>query len=112
MSRKSNKAPGEPPEVELVRKPSWLIASQAERPLPIVFGRSTALCDAVQAVPDLPRSVFVALAKELQQVEEEIDEVEVERERAEDRLLGGSLFVVPLPIELLDALRIVSGEAH
>lgn len=53
------------------------------------------------------------LAKDSQQIKEEVDEVEVEREGAHERHLLRCLAHVGLHGEhLLDLLRVPSGEAH
>src|SRR5579883_2144301 len=52
-----------------------------------------------------------ALAEELEQHQEQIDEIEVEAERPHDRLLAGDLPVIIGDIHLLDLLRVEGGEA-
>src|ERR1043166_9066543 len=56
-------------------------------------------------------SSVATLAHELQHEEEQVQEVEVERERAHDRLLAGDRAVIVRGIHLLDALRVIGSEA-
>src|SRR5581483_6614358 len=62
-----------------------------------------------------PSSFFsvplAAVAKQAQQHEEQVDKVEVEPERAHHRLAAGNGAVVHRAIHLLDALRVVGGQA-
>src|ERR1051326_7829926 len=51
------------------------------------------------------------LSRQLQQQDEEIDEVEIESERAHQRLLGEYVTGVALDIDLLDPLRVPGGQA-
>src|SRR5262245_17525657 len=55
--------------------------------------------------------VSATVAEELQQEGEQVDEVEVELERAHDGLAAGDHVVVAREIHLLDALRVPGGEA-
>ena len=51
------------------------------------------------------------LSGQLQQQDEEIDKVEIESERAHQRLLGEYVTGVALDIDLLDPLRVPGGQA-
>src|SRR3954447_4033830 len=59
-----------------------------------------------------PPSILTPLAEQLEQHHEEVDEVEVQRERPHHRFLAGQLLRIRFQIHGLDALRIVGGEAH
>src|ERR1700751_5718101 len=52
-----------------------------------------------------------AVAEQAQQHEEQVDEVEVETQRAHHRLAAGDATVVVDVVHLLDALRVVGGQA-
>src|SRR6476659_7347643 len=51
-----------------------------------------------------------AVAEQPQQHQEEVDEVEIEPQRAHDRLAAGHGAVVHRAVYLLDVLRVVGGE--
>jgi hypothetical protein len=57
------------------------------------------------------KSILPALAKQLQQHHEEIDEVEIQRQRTDNGLLPCDFSRVRLKIHLLDTLRFVCGQA-
>src|SRR3984957_14334064 len=56
-------------------------------------------------------SIIPALAEQLQQQHEKIDEIEVERKRTHHRLLVSDFSAVRLEIHLLDSLGVVGGKA-
>src|ERR1700719_3917650 len=56
-------------------------------------------------------SIIPALAEQLQQHHEKIDEIEVERQRTHHRLLVSDFSAVRLEIHLLDTLGVVGGKA-
>ena len=51
-----------------------------------------------------------AVAEQPQQHQEQVDEVEIEPQRAHDRLAAGDGTVVHRAVHLLDVLRVVGGE--
>jgi hypothetical protein len=55
--------------------------------------------------------LLAALADELQQHHEQVDEVEIERQRTHQRLLGQHVTRIGFQVDLLDALRVPGGEA-
>src|SRR3984957_16120289 len=55
-------------------------------------------------------SIIPALAEQLQQHHEKIDEVEIKRQRTHHRLLVCNFSAVRLEIHLLDTLGVVGGE--
>src|SRR5687767_830761 len=57
----------------------------------------------------VPFELF-AVSKETQHEQEQVDEVEVERQRTHDRLAAGHFGTVCFVIHLLDLLGIVGGE--
>ena len=59
-----------------------------------------------------PSSALPALTEQLQQQHEEIDEVEIKRERSEHGLLAGYFERVRLQIQSLDALRVLGGQTN
>src|SRR6516225_6812646 len=65
---------------------------------------------AAGAFMDSQASRSAAIAKEAQQHEEQVDEVEIEPQRSHHRLLSGDAAVVVDVVHLLDALGVVGGE--
>src|SRR5271166_5027898 len=61
-----------------------------------------------KAVPAGPS--VAAGAEQLHQQHEQVDEVEIEAQRAHDRLLAAGLVIVALVIHLLDLLRVIRGQ--
>src|SRR3984885_3665976 len=64
-----------------------------------------------RATSRIAASTIPALAEQLQQHHEKIDEVEVERQRTLHRLLVSDFSAVRLEIHLLDTLGVVGGKA-
>ncbi len=58
----------------------------------------------------MERRLF-AVAEQLQQHQEHVDEVEVETQSAHHGLLGGNFTRVALVVHFLDLLRVVGGQA-
>ena len=52
-----------------------------------------------------------ARAEQPQQHQEQVDEVQIKRQRAHDRLLGGGIGAVDFGVHVLDLLRVVGGQA-
>lgn len=55
--------------------------------------------------------LLTAVAGELQQEDEQVEEIEVERKRTHDRLLGGNCRIVTRQVDLLDTLCVVGRKS-
>ena len=64
----------------------------------------------VDALSSLTCGWLAPLAAEAQQHQEEIDEIEIERERSHQGLLGQRVTRIAMEIDLLDALRVPGGK--
>src|SRR5258707_13099798 len=61
---------------------------------------------------DFLSSIIPAVTEQLKEYHEEIYEIEIERQRPHHSLLACDFGRVRLQIHLLDALRVVCGQAH
>ena len=57
-------------------------------------------------------AALAAVAEQLEQQQEQVQEIEVQAERAHDRLLGRGVGAVGLVVHVLDGLGVVRGQAH